>query len=213
MPSRAGYVHGMTDRRLCWRVLAALLLVLGPATVACGAGQVTQTAEHVTPRAGARIGEISVLDVEFLFRPPVAGDEVYRAGELAPLAVTIVNHGASADRLVRVSSPIATSGIVVAEGLRIPGGQTLTAGQEEPLASIEVSYENDAGLIALAGLLEPIRSGRIYPVIFEFERAGTVFVGVPVQTPDIPRQDLIEGEERPWFTVDTGSLPAPSRPR
>jgi hypothetical protein len=126
-------------------MLAAVLLVSSPATVACGTGQIAQTAEQVTPRAGARVGEISVLDVEFLFRPPVAGDQVYGVGELAPLAVTIVNHGATAERLVRVSSPIATNGLVVAEVLRIPGGQTLTAGQEDPQAAIEVSYENDAG--------------------------------------------------------------------
>jgi copper(I)-binding protein len=185
----------MTELRR-WPMLAAMLLVLGTATVACGAGQVAQTAEHVTPRAGARVSEISVLDVAFLFRPPVAGDHVYGVGELAPLAVTIVNHGSTPDRLVRVGSPIATTG-VVAEGLRIPGGQTLTAGQEGAVASLEVSYENDAGLIALAGLREPIRSGLTYPVIFSFERAGDVLVEVPVETPEIPRRDLTEEEERP----------------
>ena len=172
--------------------LAVALMVLGPATVACGAGQIAQTAEHVTSGAAAHVGEISVLDVEFLFKGPVEGDKVYDIGAIAPLAVTIVNHGREADRLVRVSSPIATRGVIAADGLTIPAGQTLTAGQTGPLSSIEVSYENDAGLIALAGLREPIRSGLTYPVVFTFERAGEVLVEVPVETPDLPREEPIE---------------------
>lgn len=188
-----GYTLGMPNARRLLPVLAATLLLVSPFTLACGAGQVAQTAQQATPRAGAQVGEISVLDVAFLFRPPVVGDQVYRVGELAPLAVTIVNSGATADRLVRVTSPIAAAGVVVAEGVLIPGGQTLTAGQDGPIASMEVSYENDVGLIALAGLREPIRSGLSYPVIFEFERAGAVLVEVPVALPDIPRRDALDG--------------------
>jgi periplasmic copper chaperone A len=183
----------MTIRHRCRPALASMLLLAGLATAACGTGQVAQTAEQVTPWAGGDVCEIAVRDVAFPFRPPVAGDEVYRVGEIAPLSVTIVNHGDAADRLVRVSSPIASSGVLVAEGIVIPGGQTLTAGQEGPLASLEVSYENDAGLIALAGLSEPIRSGLSYPVIFEFERAGDVLVEVPVDLPDLPRREPVEG--------------------
>ena len=118
---------------------------------------------------------------------------MYRAGEIAPLSVTVVNHGDAPDRLVRVSSPIASSGLVVAEGFVIPAGQTLTAGQEGPVAGLDVSYEYDAGLVALAGLSEPIRSGLTYPVLFGFERAGDVLVEVPVETPDLPRAGPVEG--------------------
>ena len=175
-----------------WLTVAAAVVVLAPAVAGCGAGQHAQTAEQVTAAAVGRVGDISVLDVEFLFDRPVAGDEVYRIGAVAPLAVTIVNDGREADRLVRVSSPIATTGLVVAEGLAIPGGQTLTAGQTGLVASMEVPYEDDAGLIALAGLREPIRSGISYPVVFGFERAGDVLVQVPVDTPDVPRRDLVE---------------------
>lgn len=174
-------------------MLVTMLLLAGLLTAACGTGQVAQTAAQVTPWARGEVGEIAVLDVAFPFRPPVAGDEVYRVGEIAPLSVTIVNHGDVADRLVRVSSPIARSGIVVAEDLVIPAGQTLTAGQEGPLAGLEVSHESDVGLIALAGLSEPIRSGLTYPVVFGFERAGDVLIEVPVDLPDFPRRAPVEG--------------------
>ena len=129
MASNCGYALGMEELsdqagsrsaattggpgRPSSQLLAAALVVLSPAAVACGAGQVAQTAEQVTAAAGARVGEISVVDVEFLFDGPVAGDEVNDVGAIAPLAVTIVNHGSAADRLLRVSSPIATRGLVV----------------------------------------------------------------------------------------------------
>lgn len=61
------------------------------------------------------------------------------------------------------------------------------------MSSIEVPYEDDARLIALAGPREPIRSGVSYPVVFGFERAGDVLIEVPVDTPDFPRRDPIGG--------------------
>jgi hypothetical protein len=66
-----------------------------------------QNSPAVTSSAIGRIGEITVADVEFLFTPPITGDEVYPAGATAPLSVTIVNHGRDPDRLVgsRVRSP------------------------------------------------------------------------------------------------------------
>lgn len=172
--------------------MAALMLAL--LTAGCGAGQQAATSEQVTNSTGAvgQVGDISVLDVEFLFDPPVAGDEVYAVGDTAPLSVTIANAGRVADRLVRVSSPVAAAGEVVADGLVIPGGQTLTAGQSG-VSAIEVPSEDDAGLIGLTGLTVPLRSGLTYPVVFGFDRAGDVVVEVPVATPDIPRRPATDG--------------------
>ena len=170
--------------------MTAAALCLAPSVAGCGAGQVAQTSEQLSHSSGAaaRVGEISVLDVEFLFDPPIAGDEVYSVGGIAPMAVTIVNSGDAADRLVRVTSPVAEAGLVVVDGgVVIPGDQTLTAGQIGPVSSIEVPYEDDAGLVALIGLKQPIRSGISYPVVFGFERAGDVAVDVPVDTPSFPR--------------------------
>jgi copper(I)-binding protein len=169
--------------------VAVAALCLAPVATGCGADQQAQPGEYVGNASGAdaQVGEMAVLEVEFLFDQPVAGDEVYGVGGTAPLAVTLVNTGDAPDRLVRVSSPIAEAGVVVVDGgLVIPGGQTLTGGQIGPVASIEVPYEDDTGLIALTGLREPIRSGLSYPVVFGFERAGDVVVDVPVKTPDFP---------------------------
>jgi hypothetical protein len=178
-------------RRLrTWPAALVASAVALSAVAGCGTGQGAATGGQVSSSSGsqARVGEMAVLDVEFLFDPPIAGDEVFGVGETAPLAVTLTNTGREADRLVRVSSPIATSGIAVADDLVIPGGRTLTAGQTGPVAAIEVSYEDGEPLIALAGLRAPLRSGVSYPVAFEFERAGEVVVQVAVDTPDVPRR-------------------------
>lgn len=166
-------------------VTAAVLVLL---MTGCGAGQQAATSTQLTHAGGAvgRVGPISVLDVEFRFAPPIAGDEVYGVGDTAPMSVTIVNNGTSADRLVRLSSPVAVAGVVVADGLVIPAGATLTAGQTG-VSSIEVPYEDDARLLALTGLRTPIRSGLTYPVVLGFERAGDLVLDVPVDTPDVPR--------------------------
>ncbi len=167
-------------------VTAAVVVLLA---TGCGAGQMAATSTQVTNATGAvgQVGPISVLDVEFRFTPPIAGDEVYGIGDTAPISVTIANNGPTADRLVRLSSPVAAAGLVVADGLVIPGGATLTAGQTG-VSSIEVPYEDDAGLLALTGLRAPIRSGLTYPVVFGFERAGDVVLEVPVSTPEVPRE-------------------------
>jgi len=107
-------------------------------------------------------------------------------GDRPPLSVTIVNHGRDPDRLVRVSSPIAAGSILVADGLTIPAGHTLTAGQAGP-AGVSTSHEDGDNTVALTGLRVPIRSGLTYPVVFGFERAGDLLLEVPVDTPDVPR--------------------------
>jgi copper(I)-binding protein len=96
------------------------------------------------------------------------------------------NHGRDPDTLVRVSSPIAAGSIRVADGLTIPAGHTLTAGQAG-LAGVSTSHEDGDNTVALTGLREPIRSGLTYPVVVGFERAGDLILDVPVHSPDVTR--------------------------
>ena len=181
-------------RTPAWRRRASALLAGAVALLlaGCGAGQVASTAEQTSNAGGAvaRVGEIALLDVEFLPVPPILGDEVYGIGATAPLSMTVVNAGREDDVLGSVSSPVATGAVVVAGGLRIPGGQSLAVGQEG-LSARELPYEDDAA-VALTGLTAPIRSGLTYPVVFGFERAGEVTVQVGVDTPDVPRRPAID---------------------
>jgi copper(I)-binding protein len=173
---------GPHRRSLHRLALAAVLVAV--LSIGCGAGQQAQTADQITGTGGAygQTGEVSVLDAQFVFDGPIAGDEVYRPGADAPLQLTIVNAGAAEDRLIEVSSPVATSARVTGDP-RIPGGQALTAGYLEPVASVE-TRDARAIEITLVGLTEPVRAGLTYPVTFTFEDAGSLTLSLPVENPD-----------------------------
>jgi copper(I)-binding protein len=184
---------------------AGAALVAAMAVAGCGAGQVAQTAEQVTENGGAegRAGQMLVRNAQFTYDRPVPGGTVYEPGATAPLQVTIVNEGPDADRLLAVSSPIATSGLIVGEAL-VPGGQALTAGYNDPISSITTG-STEAIEIALVGLTSPISAGLTYPVDFTFERGGVARVEVPVENPEIlpprARVEVLPGEDH---TLETG---------
>jgi copper(I)-binding protein len=160
---------------------AALVAFL---SIGCGAGPEAHTADQITGTGGAygQTGEISVLDAQFVFDGPIAGETVHPPGADAPLQLTIVNEGATDDRLVEVSSPVAASARITGDA-HMPGGQALTAGYVEPVASVE-TREAKAIDIALVGLTEPVRAGLTYPVTFTFEDAGALTLSLPVENPD-----------------------------
>jgi periplasmic copper chaperone A len=172
-------------------VLGAVALALALALTGCGAGQVASTAEQATATGGVdgRVGSIVLRDAQFRYELPVPGATVYEVGEDAPLKFTIVNEGVTAERLVAVSSPIATGAVIVGDA-RVPGGQVLTAGYtasvaETPLPGTRVVQ------VVLTGLRDPVRAGLTYPVTFTFEQAGALAVPLPVDNPEAlpPRAD------------------------
>src|SRR5690349_3831007 len=91
-------------------VVTALVAITVLTIAGCGSGQEAGTSRQTTATGGAngRTGDIAVRDAQFAWRPPVSGDEVYAPGSDAPLQLTIVNTGDTADRLVAVESPLAT---------------------------------------------------------------------------------------------------------
>jgi hypothetical protein len=97
----------------------ALAGVLG----GCGAGQQAQTVEvTATGGVGGQVESIIVRDAKVTYDGPVRGNEVYAPGDTAPLQVTIINDATTtrddaiaADRLIAVSSPIATAGRISGE--------------------------------------------------------------------------------------------------
>jgi copper(I)-binding protein len=182
-PGASGAVTGPRHLSLCRLALAAALLAF--LSVGCGAGQDAQTADQITGTGGSygQTGEVSVLDAQFVFDGPIAGDEVYRPGAEAPLQLTIVNAGPTDDRLVEVTSPVAASARITGDP-RIPGGQALTAGYVEPVASVETRDARPIE-ITLVGLTEPVRAGLTYPVTFTFADAGSLTLSLPVENPDV----------------------------
>lgn len=192
-------------------VIGAMIAAL--ALAGCSAGQVTQTSSQVPAVGGANsgVGQIAVRDVQIEFADRVEGGNVYARGGNAPLRMTIVNAGAGPDRLVSVTSPVASS-VQISGVTSIPGGQALVV-EGEPVVAAETGEETgeesggsgsatttapvptaseapaEGAQIVLTGLREDIRAGLTYPLVLTFERAGQIRVDVPVGNPSTPRAD------------------------
>jgi len=189
----------------------AVAAALSVALTGCGAGQQAQTSNQVPASGGAAgsVDTIQVRDAHFMWNGPVPAGSVYQPGEDAPLQVTIVNNatsiaddGFAPDRLVAVSSPVATFGRIVGDA-RIPDGQVLTAGYDRPVASIAVPGTREVEIV-LIGLTEPIRAGVSYPATFTFERAGDLRLDVPVENPQALPPRASDDEPNDASVLGTG---------
>lgn len=96
---------GRAEQKSRLAVVVALATGLGLAAAGCSAGQITQTDTQVATVDGAsgNVGSIAVRNAQFAF--PVSAKE-YKSGDEAPIVVTIVNNGTSADKLLSVSSEL-----------------------------------------------------------------------------------------------------------
>ncbi|MGH3906570.1 MAG: hypothetical protein ACRDTE_20670 [Pseudonocardiaceae bacterium] len=151
----------------------AVAIALGLVLAGCG-----DAPEPLTTN-GARVGDVLLRDAQIAYDGPVRGGTVYRAGQDAPLRLTIINEGDDPDRLVSVSSPVAGSGVIIGDAA-LPGGHTLTAGMDEPVASI-TPPGSSAVRIVLRDLKADVGAGSRHPVEFTFERAGRLSVELSVQ--------------------------------
>jgi copper(I)-binding protein len=96
------------------------------------------------------------------------------SGTQAILRVTIANTGAKADRLVRVSTPVADKVLILDQlshegsGLLIPGRSELVMGAGAPR-------------IELIGLTRSLKASDTFHLLLVFKQAGKVIVNVLVE--------------------------------
>jgi hypothetical protein len=154
------------------------------ALTGCGAGAVSQTASQASGVNGAiaQVGNILVRNASIDFPPnaPANAGAVYQPGGAAPLSMTVVNVGASPDKLLAVTSPVAGTGQITGDAT-IPPGSTVTVGNNTGTDSQALAGRTIS--IKLAGLVGPVRSGLTYPVSLRFQNAGVLNVDVPVAEP------------------------------
>lgn len=150
------------------RVTAVLLagpLLLGLS--ACGAGLDAQTYQTRTAAdaANTTVGTVGVRNVRIM--APVVG-RLYAEGSDAEVGLTLVSDAAEPDRLVEVSSPVASEVVTLVDGRE---GEIVVPAQGSTL--------DTAGLL-LRGLTRELGTGENVPLTLRFETAGTVEVTVPV---------------------------------
>lgn len=122
--------------------LAAGLVALGIA--GCGSGQVTQT-DSIEPAVNGNqgnAGDVALRDVLVSYPP----EGTYKAGDDAPLTLTIVNTGGTDDELTSVSSPAAAKVELIGRGA-LParsGLQVVVPPASEETSSAEPSATSSA---------------------------------------------------------------------
>jgi copper(I)-binding protein len=164
-------------------LLATLALATGLALPGCGAGQITQTATQASGTDGyeGTTGDIAVRNAAIVFAGQGNSGAVYRAGQSAPLEMTLVNTGTQPDKLISVSSPVAASGQVTGDAV-IGADRAVQVGNAD--AGTDAAALSDRTInIQLVGLKEDIIPGRSYPVTFVFQRGGVLNGTLPVGYP------------------------------
>jgi copper(I)-binding protein len=132
--------------------------------------------------ASGQVGNVLVRNATIDFptnASPTAG-AAYQPGGAAPLSLTLVNNGASPDKLLAVTSPVAGAGQITGDAT-IPAGSTVSVGNNVGTDSQALAGRTIA--IKLTGLVGPVRGGLTYPVVLRFQNAGVLSVEVPVGDP------------------------------
>ncbi|GLZ76909.1 hypothetical protein Afil01_17160 [Actinorhabdospora filicis] len=183
---------------------AAAAVVMGVS--ACGAGQVTQTADTVTAIAGAdlTVGDLMLNDVKIDWN----GSQGYQTGANADLILRVFNNGTEADRLTAVSvepapgdnpneqSPGA-QGVVYVDGPAVTpsasSSDAPTTGGGNPAINVTVLPHGYVMLVPgqgpflrVNGLTGKLGPGESLWMTFTFERAGTIRAQIPVGLPSEP---------------------------
>jgi copper(I)-binding protein len=164
--------------------LAASGLISVVALGGCSAGQVSQTANQHSAVDGnqAVVKNIALRNVRIQAQQ---NTDFLRPGTTVDLVLVVINESQDqADKLVGVSTDIGK--VTVTGNATLPPGGTLFVGSpkgQDPKALDAV--EPTEAVKATVALAKPITNGPNYNFTFDFEKAGSVSLAVPVSAPDI----------------------------
>lgn len=178
--------------------LAVAALAAGLALTGCSAGQVSQSANQEPAVNGTvtSVGDIAVRNI--FLRAPQTADYVQPGTDVELLFAAANNSADVGDKLVSVTSEVGT--VTLSGDTTVPANGLLLVGNPDNhdlLGTIEREEEVEAQVT----LTEPISNGLMYDFTFNFERAGSTTVPVPISAGEVPRRD---GEPVPGRSSDGG---------
>jgi copper(I)-binding protein len=175
----------------CWARVAALAAggVIGAVALAgCGAGQVSQTSVQQSAVDGnqAVINNVALRNVRI---QALQTGDFLRPGATVDLVLVVVNQSPDVtDKLVGITTDIGK--VTVTGDPTLPAGGTLFVGAPNGQNQKGVAAVEDADAVkATVALAKPITNGLNYNFTFDFEKAGSVSVAVPISAPEGPRQN------------------------
>jgi hypothetical protein len=168
--------------------LAASGLIGATALTGCGSGQLSQTASQASAVDGAyaRIKHVALRNVHI---QAVQTGDFLRPGAKVDLMLVAINESPdTADKLVGITTDIGT--VIVSGDPRLPSGGALfvgiTDGQNNK--AIDTAAAADTAKASVE-LIKPISNGLNYNFTFNFEKAGSANLAVPISAGPAPRQN------------------------
>jgi copper(I)-binding protein len=177
--------------------LAAAVVLTG-----CSAGQVSQTAVQepaingTSTWAGDPTSGVALRNVHL--RAPQNSDYVQPGSKVDLLFVAVNESAADPDRLVSITSDVAT--VAISGNATVPPAGTLVVGTADGQPSPLDATERADTVQADVTLTKPISNGLTYDFTFKFERSGEATVAVPISAGETPRRDAEAAVEQ-----DTGA--------
>lgn len=171
--------------------LAAGGLIGAAAIAGCGAGQLSQTSSQESAVDGSAAvinnppSSIALRDVRIRAQQ---NSDYLNPGTTVDLVLVAVNQSPDvADKLVGISTDIGK--VTVTGDPTLPAGGTLFVGTPNAAnrKAANVAVVETAGYVkATVALSKPITNGPNYNFTFNFEKAGSVSLAVPISAPEVP---------------------------
>ncbi|HXO47152.1 MAG TPA: hypothetical protein VN897_07710 [Mycobacterium sp.] len=158
--------------------------VIGAGAIAgCSAGQVSQTAMQQSAVDGSQavINNVALRNVHI---QALQTGDFLRPGATVDLVLVAVNQSPDiTDKLVGITTDIGK--VTVTGDPTLPASGVLFVGSPNGQSEKSVSaVENAHSVKASIALSKPITNGPNYDFTFNFEKAGSVTVGVPISAPE-----------------------------
>jgi copper(I)-binding protein len=168
--------------------LAAGAVIGAGAIAGCSAGQVSQTSMQQSAVDGnqAVINNVALRNVRI---QALQTGDFLRPGATVDLVLVVINQSPDVtDKLVGITTDIGK--VTVTGDPTLPAGGTLFVGAPNGQDKKAVDAVEDADSVkATVTLAKPITNGPNYKFTFDFEKAGSVSVAVPISAPEGPRQN------------------------
>ncbi len=148
----------------------------------CGAGQIAQTAMQQSAVDGNQTGVKNVALRNVHIKALQTGDYL-RPGATVDLVLVAVNQSPDVtDKLLGITTDIGK--VTVTGDPTLPPSGVLFIGQNGQPKKADDAIEAADAVKATIALSKPITNGPNYDVTFNFEKAGSVSVPVPISAPE-----------------------------
>lgn len=161
--------------------LAAGALIL----TGCGAGQISQTATQHAAVNGTNgtAGEIALRNVHLQAEQT---SDFFEPGQVVPLVFLAANNSPDVDdKLVSISSDVGT--VALAGDAAVPAGEALNVALKGETQTMGSAAGSATPATATVTLTKPITNGLTYMFTFNFDKAGSTTVAVPISAGEGPR--------------------------